>query len=73
MQLKSLLTRIGEGSKFVINGDVEQTDRRTPDNGLMDLCKRIKENPVPGIEVCEFTVKDVQRHRLIGEVLKLYK
>jgi len=73
MQLKSLLTRIGEGSKFVINGDVEQTDRKTKDNGLMDLCERLVEFPVPGMATCQFTVKDVQRHRLIGEVLKLYK
>lgn len=73
MQLKSLLTRIGQGSKFVINGDVEQTDRVSKDNGLMDLCDRLEENPVPGMATCQFTVKDVQRHRLIGEVLKLYK
>ena len=73
LQLKSLLTRIGEGSKFVINGDVEQADRISKDNGLLDLCQRLNERPVRGIEVCEFSVKDVQRHRLIGEVLNLYK
>jgi phosphate starvation-inducible PhoH-like protein len=73
LQLKSLLTRIGEGSKFVLNGDQEQTDRVAIDNGLMDLVRRLEKNPIRGVEVCEFTVKDVQRHRLIGEVLKLYK
>jgi phosphate starvation-inducible PhoH-like protein len=73
MQLKSLLTRIGEGSKFVLNGDQEQTDRVAVDNGLMDLVRRLDKHPIRGVEVCEFTVKDVQRHRLIGEVLNLYK
>jgi phosphate starvation-inducible PhoH-like protein len=73
LQLKSLLTRIGQGSKFVINGDIEQTDRVAVDNGLMDLTRRLSKHPIRGVEVCEFTVKDVQRHRLIGEVLNLYK
>jgi phosphate starvation-inducible PhoH-like protein len=73
LQLKSLLTRIGQGSKFVINGDIEQTDRVAVDNGLMDLVRRLSKHPIRGVEVCEFTVKDVQRHRLIGEVLNLYK
>lgn len=73
LQLKSLLTRIGHGSKFVINGDVEQADRISKDNGLMDLSERLGKRSINGVEVCEFTVKDVQRHRLIGEVLNLYK
>lgn len=73
LQLKSLLTRIGKDSKFVINGDIEQADRKTKDNGLMDLCDRLQRHPIDGIEVCQFDVKDVQRHRLIGHVLNLYK
>lgn len=73
LQLKSLLTRIGDGSKFVINGDVNQADRISKDNGLMDLLKKLKSQPISGVETCEFTIKDVQRHRLIGEFLKLYK
>jgi phosphate starvation-inducible PhoH-like protein len=73
LQLKSLLTRIGKGSKFVINGDIEQADRKTKDNGLMDLTERLDRHPIEGVEVCQFEVKDVQRHRLIGHVLNLYK
>jgi phosphate starvation-inducible PhoH-like protein len=72
-QLKMLLTRIGVGSKFVIMGDVEQTDRKTPDNGLMDLQDKLNSSPIDGIEICKFDTRDIQRHRLIGEVLKLYK
>ena len=72
-QLKMLLTRIGVGSKFVIMGDIEQTDRKTPENGLMDLQDKLISNPINGIEICGFDARDIQRHRLIGEVLKLYK
>ena len=72
-QLKMLLTRIGVGSKFVIMGDVEQTDRKTPENGLMDLQDKLNSNPIVGIEICSFDARDIQRHRLIGEILKLYK
>lgn len=71
-QLKMLLTRIGVNSKIVITGDIEQTDRRKPDNGLMDLQLKLKSSPVSGIETCEFDTRDIQRHRLIGEILKLY-
>lgn len=73
LQLKSLLTRIGEGSKFVIDGDVDQTDRTSKENGLQDLVNRLTAHKVKGISVCEFTDRDIQRHRLIGEILKIYK
>ena len=72
-QLKMLLTRIGVGSKFVIMGDVEQGDRKTPENGLLDLGDKLEKTPISGIETCKFDTRDIQRHRLIGEVLKLYK
>lgn len=73
LQLKSLLTRIGQNSKFVINGDIEQADRKNAENGLLDLLDRLKINQVRGIEVCEFDIRDVQRHHLIEKVLHLYK
>ena len=72
-QMKMLLTRIGVGSKIVITGDIEQTDRKKPDNGLMDLQLKLKSEPIAGIETCEFDIRDIQRHRLIGDVLKLYR
>jgi phosphate starvation-inducible PhoH-like protein len=72
LQLKSLLTRIGQESKFIITGDINQADRVSADNGLFDLINKLKCSPINGVEICEFTIKDVQRHRLIGEILKLY-
>lgn len=71
-QIKMLMTRISENSKIVITGDVEQTDRRTKDNGLLDLTDRLANQPVPGISTCEFSVRDIRRHRIIEWVLKLY-
>jgi phosphate starvation-inducible PhoH-like protein len=71
-QLKMLMTRICEGSKIVITGDIEQTDRRTADNGLLDLTSKLQQKPVPGIGVCEFEPKDIRRHKIIEHILKLY-
>lgn len=71
-QAKMLMTRIGQGSKIVITGDVEQADRNNGDNGLMDLCERLAGHPVRGMEVCPMENRDVQRHKIIGDVLKLY-
>ena len=66
------MTRIGVGTKIVITGDIEQTDRKKLDNGLLDLQNRLQSKPVEGIEVCEFNYKDVQRHHLIEHILKMY-
>jgi phosphate starvation-inducible PhoH-like protein len=71
-QVKMLMTRIGQNSKIVITGDVEQADRARGDNGLFDLCERLTETSVRGIAVCELETRDVQRHSIIGSVLKLY-
>lgn len=72
-QIQSALTRIGEGSKFVLNGDIAQTDRQAGENGFIDIINKLKATPVKGIEVCEFAKHDIQRHPIIGEILKLYK
>jgi phosphate starvation-inducible PhoH-like protein len=72
-QLKMIMTRIGEGSKLVITGDIEQADRRTKDNGLLDLQRRLDTVEVPGLELCSFNVKDVQRHKIIEHILHLYQ
>lgn len=71
-QMVMLLTRIGQNSKIVITGDVEQTDRKKGSNGLSDLCERLQAKPVRGIAVCELDARDIQRHQIIGSVLKLY-
>jgi phosphate starvation-inducible PhoH-like protein len=72
-QVKMLMTRIGSNSKIIITGDVEQADRQYGENGLMDLCERLEKGGVNGIAVCHLDGRDVQRHRIIGSVLKLYQ
>jgi phosphate starvation-inducible protein PhoH and related proteins len=71
-QLKMIMTRLSVGSKLVITGDIEQADRKSADNGLLDLQNRLGKGVIPGLQLCNFDVKDVQRHRIIEHVLKLY-
>jgi phosphate starvation-inducible PhoH-like protein len=71
-QAKMLMTRIGSNSKIVVTGDVEQADRHSGQNGLLDLVQRLQATPVNGIAVCAMTGRDIQRHSIIGSVLKLY-
>ena len=71
-QCKMLMTRIGENSKIVITGDTEQADRSKANNGLADLCQRLKEGGVKGIAVCDLDNRDIQRHSIIDSVLDLY-
>ena len=70
-QMKMLMTRIGENSKIVITGDVEQTDRTVQNNGLIDLCKRL-ETQRDGLTVCYMSNRDIQRHPIIDTVLDIY-
>lgn len=72
-QMKMLLTRIGENSRIVVTGDVEQTDRTTVNNGLLDLAQRLKARGVAGLSICELGSRDIQRHPIIKSVLELYE
>lgn len=71
-QMKMLLTRIGEESKIVVTGDIEQTDKRKADNGLLDICKRLVTCTDERIDVCSLGECDIQRHPIIETVLEVY-
>jgi phosphate starvation-inducible PhoH-like protein len=71
-QMKMLLTRIGEGSKIVVTGDVEQADQTKSNNGLVDVCERLQKIGVKGMTVCQLNDRDIQRHPLIGKILEIY-
>jgi len=72
-QMKMLLTRIGSGSRIVVTGDQEQTERRfCQENGLKDIIERLNKSPNDNIAICELTHKDIHRHPIIKEVLDLY-
>ena len=70
-QMKMLLTRLGEGSKMVVTGDVQQHDRGFEDNGLSDLTRRVF-TISDYIQHVEFTDEDVVRHPAIREILSMY-
>lgn len=70
-QMKMLLTRIGEGSKMVIAGDVDQHDRGFEENGLSDLVSRLSKNSL-SIRHVNFTDDDIVRNEVIKEILSLY-
>jgi len=70
-QMKMLLTRMGQGSKMVVNGDITQIDlvpKKT--SGLVRLPEILKN--VPGLEVIQLTQEDVVRHALVREILRAY-
>ena len=71
-QMKMLLTRIGEDSKMIIAGDVQQSERGFEQNGLSDLISRICENSID-ISHVRFSEDDVVRNQVIKEILNMYK
>jgi phosphate starvation-inducible PhoH-like protein len=72
-QMKMLLTRLGEGSKIVVTGDTQQTDRKIKDNGLLDFQQLVaKYQDCRFVAGVEFGGKDIQRHPAVAEILKIY-
>jgi phosphate starvation-inducible PhoH-like protein len=71
-QMKMLLTRLGEGSKMVVTGDLAQADRLS-DNGLIDFCKLLEQKEyLEHIDIIQFEAKDIERHNAVKEVLAVY-
>ena len=70
-QLKMALTRIGEGSRMILTGDLRQTDV-IKDNGLEDAITRVRNFGAKYIAVTEFTRDHVERSAVVSEILKLY-
>jgi phosphate starvation-inducible PhoH-like protein len=65
-ELKMLVTRIGEGSKLVLNGDIQQSDLKEAD-GLSKIVHMAKKYMLP-IPVVEFTIEDIVR----SDICKLW-
>jgi len=70
-QMKMLLTRLGEGSKMVVTGDLAQADRMN-DNGLIDFCNLLANKNLKHIDIIEFDHRDIERHQAVKEVLDIY-
>jgi len=82
-QMLMLTTRLGEGSKMVITGDLKQSDRGV-DNGLADLLRKLKtynekeggvdrsSNRTTAIKYVELESADVQRSAIVSKILDIY-
>lgn len=74
-QMKMLLTRIGDNSKLIINGDMSQADNPER-NGLCDFIERYdkcKLGDKKNIEIIRFQNMNIQRNPIIKMVLDIYK
>jgi phosphate starvation-inducible PhoH-like protein len=71
-QMKMLMTRLGENSRLVITGDLEQHDRHNEENGLDDFLNKFKGKRSASITSVEFENTDIQRENVVKEVLEIY-
>lgn len=69
-ELKALVTRVGQGSKLVINGDVQQSDLKQGD-GLTKIVHLVKKYQLP-IPIVEFTVDDIIRSDITAMWVKTF-
>ncbi|ANZ61912.1 phosphate starvation-inducible protein PhoH [Secundilactobacillus paracollinoides] len=71
-QMKMFLTRLGFGSKMIVNGDVTQIDLpRNAKSGLIQATKILK--GVNHIEFVEFSADDVVRHPVVAAIINAYE
>ena len=71
-QMKMFLTRMGNHSRLVVNGDITQID--LPDrskSGLVEAMNVLRD--VPGIGIMQFTDEDVVRHDMVGRIIRAYE
>ena len=87
-QMKMLLTRLGENSRLVVTGDLQQFDRAFEQNGLDDFLRKFRakreaikseavekessEQKPESIAAFEFEKSDIQREEVVKEVLDIY-
>ena len=72
MQMKMFLTRLGENSRMVVNGDLSQVDLpRGVISGLRDALETLKDTQ--GISSVRFNSTDVVRHGLVAKIVKAYE
>lgn len=71
-QVKTILTRIGENSKYILSGDLDQSDRykNVKQSGLYDAMNRHKN--IEEIGFFEFQKEDIVRNPIICKILKNY-
>ena len=64
-QMKMLLTRLGEGSRMVVTGDLAQADRLN-DNGLINFCNLLgSQRNLKHVDIVQFDHMDIERHNAV--------
>jgi phosphate starvation-inducible PhoH-like protein len=72
LQMKMVLTRLGEGSRMAVNGDPTQVDLLRPeDSGLAHALGLL--DGVKGVRAIRFGTEDVVRHPLVGRIIARYE
>jgi len=72
VQMKMFLTRMGEGTRMVVCGDLTQIDLPTGTrSGLRDALDTLE--GLPGLAVCRFDKRDVVRHPLVARIVDAYE
>ncbi len=70
-QMKMFLTRMGIGSKMIVNGDLSQIDLpNKKESGLLQVAEVLSK--VKGVAFVEFTGEDVVRHPLVKDIISAY-
>ena len=74
-QMKMLLTRIGDNSRLVVTGDLQQHDRGYEKNGLAEFIERYNQDPERYnlINTVNFGQEHIERHPVVSQVLDIYK
>lgn len=71
-QMQMFLTRMGEGSKIVVTGDITQTDLPVSTlSGLLDASKRL--GKIKGISFIQLAKTDIVRHSLVQKIVEAYE
>ena len=71
LQMKMVLTRLGEGSRMAVTGDPSQVDLVNPgDSGLAHAVSIL--GGVEGVAIARFTAVDIVRHPLVGRIVTAY-
>ena len=71
-QMRMFLTRLGERSKMVINGDITQIDLKNDQLSGLAEASKIFSN-IEGIKFCYLTIDDVVRHPLVQKIIEAYE
>ena len=71
IQMKMVLTRIGEGSRMVVNGDLSQVDLPIGQISGLNESKKIL-SKIKDIEIIYLEANDVIRHPIVAKIIKAY-